>query len=146
MANAFNVDITALDNLTQATKDAVAQQMDEWIEKQSAAGDTLTQKLTALRLEYKKLRDEAIKAGLDTSELDKTFAKRRAEIITKSLEMNLKPIELDFKFNLNDLIEETTKAIKDATEKGDLKIGLGEKEKEQVINSAVSTAGQNFGE
>ena len=226
MANVFNVDITALDNLTQATKDAVAQRMDEWIERQSAAGDTLTQKLTSLRLEYKKLRDEAIKAGLDTSELDKTFAKRRAEIITetnnltqatkdavaqrmdewmdkqsaagdklaqqltslrleyeklrdeaikagldtseldktyneryteilnKSVDMNLKPIKLNFKFDISetidefkDILKETTKEIEDATENGDLqiiKIGLDEKEKEQVINSAVSTAGQIF--
>ena len=156
MANAFNVDITALDNLTKATKgtnsamqstDAVAQRMYEWIERQSAAGDALAKQLTSLRLEYEKLRNEAIKAGLDTSELDKAYSERRAEIITKSLEMNLKPIEFGFKFNLNDLIEETTKAIKDATDNGDLqiiKIGLDEKEKEQVINSAVSTAGQIF--
>ena len=226
MASAFNVDITALDNLTQATKDAVAQRMDEWIERQSAAGDTLTQKLTSLRLEYKKLRDEAIKAGFDTAELDKAFAKRRAEIVNetknltqatkdavaqrmdewmdkqsaagdalakqltslrleyeklrdeaikagldtseldqayrdryteilnKSVDMNLKPIKLNFKFDvpamiqeLKDSLKESEKEIEDATANGDLqiiKIGLDEKEKEQVINSAVSTAGQIF--
>ena len=163
MANAFNVDITALDNLTKATNgtnsamqstDAVAQRMYEWIERQSAAGDTLTKQLTALRLEYEKLRDEAIKAGLDTSELDKAYSERWTEILNKSVDMNLKPIKLNFKFDISetinefkDILKETTKEIEDATENGDLqiiKIGLDEKEKEQVINSAVSTAGQIF--
>ena len=163
MANAFNVDITALDNLTKATNDtnsamqstdAVAQRMYEWIERQSAAGDALAKQLTSLRLEYEKLRDEAIKAGLDTSGLDKTFAERQSEILNKSVDMNLKPIKLNFKFDISetinefkDILKETTKEIEDATENGDLqiiKIGLDEKEKEQVINSAVSTAGQIF--
>ena len=163
MASAFNVDITALDNLTKATKgtnsamqstDAVAQRMYEWIERQSAAGDALAKQLTSLRLEYEKLRNEAIKAGLDTSELDKTFAERQSEILNKSVDMNLKPIKLNFKFDISetinefkDILKETTKEIEDATENGDLqiiKIGLDEKEKEQVINSAVSTAGQIF--
>ena len=163
MANAFNVDITALDNLTKATNDtnsamqstdAVAQRMYEWIERQSAAGDTLAKQLTSLRLEYEKLRDEAIKAELDTSELDKTYNERYTEILNKSVDMNLKPIKLNFKFDISetinefkDILKETTKEIEDATENGDLqiiKIGLDEKEKEQVINSAVSTAGQIF--
>ena len=170
MASAFNVDITALDNLTKATNgttkatndtnsamqstDAVAQRMYEWIERQSAAGDALAKQLTSLRLEYKKLRDEAIKAGLDTSELDKTFAERWTEILNKSVDMNLKPIKLNFKFDvpamiqeLKDILKESEKEIEDAIANGDLqiiKIGLDEKEKEQVINSAVSTAGQIF--
>ena len=141
-------------NLTQATKDAVAQRMDEWMDKQSAAGDALAQKLTSLRLEYEKLRDEAIKAGLDTSELDKTYNERYTEILNKSVDMNLKPIKLNFKFDvpamiqeLKDILKESEKEIEDAIANGDLrirKIWLDEKEKEQVINSAVSTAGQIF--
>lgn len=170
MANAFNVDITALDNLTKATNgttkatndtnsamqstDAVAQRMYEWIERQSAASDTLAKQLTALRLEYEKLRDEAIKAGLDTSELDQAYRNRYTEILNKSVDMNLKPIKTNFKINTSAIIEEikeslkeSEKEIEDAIENGDLqiiKIGLDEKEKEQVINSAVSTAGQIF--
>lgn len=170
MANVFNVDITALDNLTKATKgttkatndtnsamqstDAVAQRMYEWIERQSAAGDALAKQLTALRLEYEKLRDEAIKAGLDSSELDQAYRNRYTEILNKSVDMNLKPIKLNFKFDISetidefkDILKETIKEIEDATANGDLqikKIGLDEKEKEQVINSAVSTAGQIF--
>ena len=170
MASAFNVDITALDNLTKATKgttkatndtnsamqstDAVAQRMYEWIERQSAAGDALAKQLTSLRLEYEKLRDEAIKAGLDTSELDQAYRDRYTEILNKSVDMNLKPIKLNFKFDvpamiqeLKDILKESEKEIEDAIANGDLqiiKIGLDEKEKEQVINSAVSTAGQIF--
>ena len=170
MANVFNVDITALDNLTKATNgttkatndtnsamqstDAVAQRMYEWIERQSAAGDALAKQLTSLRLEYEKLRDEAIKAGLDTSELDQAYRDRYTEILNKSVDMNLKPIKLNFKFDvpamiqeLKDSLKESEKEIEDAIANGDLqiiKIGLDEKEKEQVINSAVSTAGQIF--
>lgn len=163
MANALNVDITALDNLTNATKgttsamqstDAVAQRMYEWIERQSAAGDTLAKQLTTLRLEYTKLRDEAIQAGLDTSELDKTFAERWSEILTKSVDMNLKPIKLNFKFDISEMIsefkgilKETETEIENAIENGDLqiiKIGFNKDEKKQIISSAVSMAGQIF--
>lgn len=166
MANVFNVDITALDNLTKATNgttkatndtnsamqstDAVAQRMYEWIERQSAAGDALAKQLTSLRLEYEKLRDEAIKAGLDTSELDKAYRDRYTEILTQSVG-KVKPIKTNFKIDTSAIMEEIKESLKESEkELEDITanyfkfIGLDEKEKEQVINSAVSTAGQIF--
>lgn len=172
MARAFGVTTKAVANLEEKTTstgnamkstDAVAQRLLAWTQKQSVADDSQASKLTALRLEYERLRKEALDAGLDVTELERVYKERVQTIFEDTLTVPMS-IKVDASINLGSVniqnpeeVSEALKSLIDDTKfptagkrdgqggsKGE-RNGLGvTKEQQQFFNSVVSSYQQLY--